>query len=366
MHIGRTISAIALLLLAAQRSYAGGNCFAWGNTVGYNSTVSPKPKYVDSDLWDPWGVAFLPGDAYVVADSYNGKSTVYDATGLKKPQVLQLPLPAGSSLPHSYPTGLVANLNSQDFVNPGTSHPIQFIYSTIEGTIVGWSKTLSAPELIVDNSSKLAVYYGAAIGNNVEGEHLYLTNFHSKTIDVFDASFAPVTLPGAFTDPGIPAGFAPFGITNIRDNLFVTYAAAAGDNFKQGKKQGYVDIFDTNGKLVTRFAANTHLNAPWGVVEAPANFGNFGGDILVGNFGDGTINAYDPAKGTYKGSIVDSVTKKPMSIPGLWALFFGGGEAGDPGTLYFTARLSETFFSGGFGPITPQSAKQCSAAVTPY
>ena len=185
---------------------------------------------------------------------------------------------------------------------------------------------------------------------------------------MFDSQFAATTLSGNFSDPAIPAGFAPFGIANIRGNLFVTYAPQAGDgiNFTFGKGKGYFDIFDTNGNLIRRFAGKAHLNSPWAAIEAPTNFGSFGGDILIGNFGDCTISAFDPATGAYKGQIQDAATKKTMAIPGLWALVFGGGLAGDPGTLYFTARLSETMYSGGFGPITPQSAKQCSMGGIPY
>ena len=362
---------------------AGANCFAWGNLVAQSATI-PVPKFIDLNLSDPWGLAFLPGGSFVVADSYVGKSTLYDGAGISTGAAVQIPRPAGSVKPHSYPTGLVANLNGQSFIKSGNSK--QFIYATIEGTIVGWNPTAdgSNAELIVDNSATGAVYYGLAIGNNTKGSFLYVTNFHTNTIDVFDSSFQPVPLGGAsisgnFSDPKIPGGpgcnpnlpkticYAPFGIANIRGNLFVTYAPTKDMvNFTFGKSEGYVDIFDTNGNLVKSFASKKQLNAPWAVVEAPANFENLGGDILVGNFGDGKISAFDPATAAYKGQLLDANTKTTMAIAGLWALVFGGAQTSDPATLYFTARQSETMFSGSFGPITPQSPMQCATGGVPY
>jgi uncharacterized protein (TIGR03118 family) len=364
---------VILACVGAEADRAAANCFAWGNLVGYVPTISPKPKLTDVDLYDPWGLAFLPGGSFVIADSYSGKSTTYDGTTT---QDFLLPLPPG--LPATHPSGLVANPNGMFF------NSAQYIYSTIEGTIVSWDGA-SSFVISKNNSTAGAVYYGLAIGNNAKGTFLYATNFHTGTIDVFDSSFNPVPLNGSsitgnFSDPKIPGGpscdptkpkptcYAPFGIANIRGNLFVTFAPEAGDgiNFAFGKSRGYVDIFDTNGKLIKQFAAKRQLNAPWGVAEAPANFDTFGGDILVGNFGDGKISAYDPASSAYKGQIYDASTKKTMVIAGLWALVFGGAQASDPSTLYFTARLSETFVSGGFGAITPQTPTQCSMGGIPY
>jgi uncharacterized protein (TIGR03118 family) len=356
-----------LTCLGAEADRAAANCFGWGNLVGYVSTISPKPKLTDIDLYDPWGLAFLPGGSFVIADSFSGKSTTYDGATTKD-----------LALPPSHPTGLVANPNGDFFSGA------QFIYSTIEGTIISWDGSISSTPVVAKSVSG-AVYYGVAIGNNAKGTFLYATNFHTGTIDVFDSSLNSVPLGGSsisgnFSDPKIPGGpscdptkpkttcYAPFGIANIRGNLFVTYAPEAGDgiNFTFGKSKGYVDIFDTNGKLIKNFASKKQLNAPWGVVEAPANFNSFGGDILVGNFGDGKISAYDPGNAAYKGQIYDASTKKTMVIAGLWALVFGGAQASDPSTLYFTARLSETMFSGGFSPITPQSATQCAMGGIPY
>jgi uncharacterized protein (TIGR03118 family) len=366
------IEIVLLMSVTARLPDALANCFAWGNLVGQSSSVLPKPKFPDPSLWDPWGLAFLPGGAFVVADSYSDKSTIYDGAGNKLWE-LYIPAPPGSPHYYSAPTGVVANLNSATFVNPLTTHLAQFIYVTIDGTIVGWNTTVANAEIIVDNSAKMSVYYGLTIGNNSKGTFLYLTNFHTGAIDVYDTSFNPVPLGGGsisgnFTDPNLPAGYGPFNIANIRGNLFVTYAPEAGDgiNFTFGRNKGYVDVFDTSGRLIRNVASKSHLNAPWGIAEAPINFGSFGGDILIGNFGDGTIGAYDPATVAYRGQLFDAATKKTMAIPGLWALMFGGGQAADPATLYFTARLSETMYSGGFGPITPQTPKQCATGGMPY
>jgi uncharacterized protein (TIGR03118 family) len=167
---------------------------------------------------------------------------------------------------------------------------------------------------------------------------LYATNFHAGRVEVFDKSFAPVQLAGSFTDPNLPAGFAPFGIAEINGMLYVTYAKQDGnqEDDVKGAGNGFVDVFDTSGMLVQRFASHGTLNSPWGVVLASSGFGSLGNDLFIGNFGDGRINVFDSTSGAFLGQLDDG--DKPIAIDGLWALVFGnGGNAGDSNTLFFTA-----------------------------
>jgi len=192
--------------------------------------------------------------------------------------------------------------------------------------------------------------------NNGTANYLLAANFASGKIDVFDAKFKSAALTGSFTDPGIPSGFAPFNVHAINNQVFVLYAQQnpAGGPAMAGAGAGYVSVFDTNGNLVTHAIAGGNLNAPWGLALAPASFGSFGGDLLVGNFGDGTINAYEPTSFAFKGQLQDS-TGKPIQNDNLWEILFGAKGTGDPNTLYFSAGVNHE--NGGlFGAIAPTPA----------
>jgi len=191
--------------------------------------------------------------------------------------------------------------------------------------------------LQVDNSGNGAIYKGLALASNPMGLFLYATNFFAGTVDVFDSTFKPATLPGSFSDPGIPKGYAPFGIALIDGSLFVTYALQDADKHddQKGLGHGFVDVFDTSGNLIRRFASEGLLNSPWAVVRAPENFGLFSTRILIGNFGDGHISGFD-SLGVLHGQLGDA-TFKPISIPGLWGLSFGNAAGSDPSKLYVTA-----------------------------
>ena len=215
--------------------------------------------------------------------------------------------------------------------------------------------------IAVDNSASGAVYKGLAYGVNVNGFFLFATNFNAGTVDVFgpngpDGLFTPATTDGGFIDPDIPAGYAPFGIESIDGNLFVSYAlqdAAKHDDMK-GPGHGFIDIFDTDGHLVRRFASRGPLNSPWGMTRASFAFGRFSGDILVGNFGNGKINVFNS-----HGRFIDELDRpngKPLVIDELWKLTLGGGRKSSPDTLYFTAGPNDEK-DGSFGTITPVSAK---------
>jgi uncharacterized protein (TIGR03118 family) len=241
--------------------------------------------------------------------------------------------------------------------------PALFIFDTEEGTVSAWNLKLGIPgpaELEVDNSTEQcsngamgAVYKGLAQGENSTGVFLYATNFRCGTVDVFDGNFKPATLKGNFTDPGIPDSFAPFGIANIDGNLFVTYAKQneMKHDDAAGKGHGFVDIFDTDGQLIERFASRGKLNSPWAIAEAPFNFGRFSNDILIGNFGDGMINGFG-RDSEFNGRLKDN-SEHPIVIDGLWSLVFGGGSLSSPSTLYFSSGPDgET--NGLVGTITPQ------------
>jgi uncharacterized protein (TIGR03118 family) len=308
------------------------------------SDMAGVANNTDPKLINPWGISFFPGQPFWVADNNSGYSTVYDANGISQLSVL-VPAPPGDASP-STPTGTVVNQTTGFKVN---GFPSQFLFDSEDGTVSGWYNSGNAA-LLADRSSTGAVYKGLAMITNASGSFLLATNFHSGRIDVFDSTFNLVTLAGSFIDPTLPAGYAPFGVQPIGTQVFVTYALqdAAKHDPTAGAGNGYVSIFDPNGNFVSRFASTGTLNAPWGTVQASANFGKFSNDILIGNFGDGTINAFDN-QGNFLGQIKDQ-TGAVITNGSLWAIVFGAGGTGDPNTLYFTAGLANEGH-GLFGAI---------------
>jgi uncharacterized protein (TIGR03118 family) len=257
-----------------------------------------------------------------------------------------VPAPGGAGTSH--PTGIVFNNKSPDFpVAPGK--PASFIFATEDGTISAWNSSVDATHavIVVDRSGAGAVYKGLAIATSANGSTLYAANFNAGTVDVFDANFNPASSAG-FQDPMIPAGFAPFNIQTFGNKLYVTFAKqdAAKHNDVPGPGNGYVDVFGVDGSLFQRLGAGGPLNSPWGIAIAPANFGDFGGNVLIGNFGDGTINAFNATSSAWNGALAD-VSGKTITIPGLWGLQFGnGGSGGDANALYFAAGIP-----GPTGPV---------------
>jgi len=291
----------------------------------------------DTNLLNPWGIAFSAGGPFWISDNHSGYSTVYNSTGAVQSLVVMIPPPAGGT-PPAAPSGIVFNSTTNFLI---TNNAAKFIFSAEDGTISAWASGTNAV-LEVDNSSSGTVYKGLALGSASGSNYLYATDFHNGKVDVFDRAFAPVVWPGAFSDPAIPAGFAPFGIEPLGTNLVVAYAkqdAEAMDDVA-GAGYGFVDLYDTYGNLIKRLISNGVLNSPWGMTVAPANFGLFSGQLLVGNFGDGTINAFDPVSGTLVGTLKDT-NGSPIAVEGLWDLKFGnGGNAGTTNTLYFTAGIA--------------------------
>ncbi len=298
----------------------------------------------DPNLQNAWGISHGPSSPFWISDNRTGVSTVYNGSGqpfpLATPLVVTIP-PASGGTPPSAPTGQVFNGGSSFELVP--SRPASFIFASEDGTISGWNFNVSPTQVIrkVDNSAAGAIYKGLAIGNNGSGDFLYAANFHAGSIDVFDANFSPATLGGSFLDPNLPSGFAPFNIQNIGGDLYVTYAVpdASGEDDVPAPGNGFVDVFDQNGNFERRLISKGALNSPWGLALAPDSFGDFGGDLLVGNFGDGLINAFDPTTGQFLGTLRDD-QGDPIVNQGLWGLIFGNdGNGGDTDKLYFTAGI---------------------------
>jgi len=336
---------IVLVGLAAGAVLGAGGATARSSGNWYNaySLVSDGPAVpapgADASLVNGWGLSAGPTSPWWTSNNKTNTSTLYNGVGAKA--ALTVSVPGG-------PTGTVFNGNSAGFIvsQGGKSGSARFLFATQAGTILGWSNAVNGTTAItaIDHSAQGAVYDGLATLN----DRLFATDFHNARVDVFDASFAPVTLANGFSDPQIPTGWAPFGIRALNGNIFVTYAQqdSAKRNDLAGGGRGYVDEYSPDGVLLARVAkrgkANAPLNSPWGLAMAPASFGGFGGDLLVGNFGNGKISAYQPpasggTKWAYKGQL-RVATGALIKIEGLWAIAFGNGAAAGPtNNLYFLA-----------------------------
>jgi uncharacterized protein (TIGR03118 family) len=327
-------------------TFFAGNAFT--TPVGYFQTnlVSDIPGraiHTDSNLKNPWGISSSSTSPFWVSDNATGVSTLYNTAGTPLPLVVSIPLPGGGM---AAPTGQVLN-------GPGAFSDDNFLFATENGTIAGWRGALgTTAETLFDNSAAGAVYKGLAIADMGSHRYLYAADFHNNKIQVFPRTGAPA-LAGNFTDPNLPAGYAPFNIQKIGDNqLFVAYAKqGTGIDEDAGPGRGFVSIFDLNGNFVKRFASQGALNAPWGMAKAPDGWGMFAGDFLIGNFGDGVINAYN-ANGTFVGAVANGAGQTLMN-DGLWGLKFGnGGNGGRPNSLYLTAGLNDES-DGLFARIDP-------------
>jgi uncharacterized protein (TIGR03118 family) len=358
----RKIILVGILVSASASLCPAANVFFQHNLV---SDLAGMADVVDPCLVNPWGIVASPTSPFWISDNGTGLSTLYNGNGAVTPLVVAIPGPAGAAAPGQKcgaaplgpgaPTGNVYNDTTSFLI--GTA-PASFIFASEQGVIVGWNGSVGQTGAILqDRSATGAVYKGLALATRSEGPLLYAANFNAGTIDVFDGSMNAVTLPGGFTDSSIPAGFAPFNIQNLNGSLYVTYAKqdAKRHDDVAGPGNGYIDVYDLNGLLLRRLVSAGPLNSPWGLAMAPASFGDFGGALISGNFGDGTINAFDPTTGKFLGSLQDR-TGKPIHISGLWGLSFGNGaranaaaaaSGGDASFLYFAAGIA--------GPDTVES-----------
>jgi uncharacterized protein (TIGR03118 family) len=326
------------LILAGSVEAQAGDFYRQRNLVSDSAAV--RAEHRDPHLVNGWGLAFNPYGVAWVADNGTGFSTLYDGAGNPQSLVVQIP---GAGNATGKPTGTVFYGGNGFVVTKGSvSGPSRFLFVGEDGGIAGWAPTVDPSHAIrvVDNSASHAIYKGVAISGNGRGQLLYATDFHNGKVDVYDSHFLPVSLPGKpFYDHALPAGYAPFGIQAINGDLYVTYAKQDEDREDDvaGRGLGYVDVYDTDGRLIRRFASNGALNAPWGMALAPASFGKFSNRLLVGNFGDGIINAYDLDSGRFVGRL-KGADHRPVRIPGLWGIAFGNGLNEQPvDALFFAA-----------------------------
>jgi len=306
------------------------------------SDQAGQAPQTDANLVNAWGIALsAAGGNFWVSGNGTDKSVIYAG------DVAGSPLTINSlvvSIPGGAPTGQVFNSTNDFVVTSGAaSAPALFIFAAESGQITGWNPGVPPPPPATSAQNGVtvpnAVYKGLAIANNGVANHLYAANFHAGTIDVFDGTFTKVTLAGTFTDPALPAGFDPFNVAVLNGTIYVSYAKkeAGGDDDVSGPGNGFVDRFDLNGNFLGRLVSQGHLNSPWGMVLAPNAFGTFAGALLVGNFGDGWINAYNPTTGSYMGALKTS-GGSTIVIPGLWGLAIGNGAtAGDSSAVYFAS-----------------------------
>jgi uncharacterized protein (TIGR03118 family) len=346
----KTACFTALLLLPLLAHGQASNSYSQTNLVS-DGTV--KAQQTDPNLLNPWGIAIGQQTPFWINAAGSGLSAVYDSGGNKQ-FVVKIPS-AGTGTKNGTPTGIAFNMSTTDFVIPGGSAAL-FLFDTLDGTISAWNPSTTNAVVVADNSATGAVYTGLAIDNNGTANYILAANLASAKIDVFDAKFKPAALAGNFVDPGIPQGFAPFNVHVLNSKVYVTYAmqTAGGGPPTSGAALGYVSVFDANGNLQAHAISGGNLNAPWGIALAPAGFGQLGGDLLVGNFGDGRITAFDPTTFAVKGQLQDS-TGTPISNDRLWEILFGQNGTGDPNTLYFSAGVNDE--KGGlFGAITAAAA----------
>jgi len=352
-------------------------------TLTDKNGVVHQPAHLDPNLVNPWGVGESGGSPFWVSDNNAGKSTLYITDGTPQTLVVSIPAPGAPLGSDGTPTGLVFNIAGgaqgafkiSGFTRTGapTTAPAVFLFSTEDGTILGWNPGVNPPGfdplkagtyaiVAVDNSTNPsaaegAVYKGLAITNVNGVARLYATNFRSGTVEVFGADFKPATTlaSDAFIDSNLPNGYAPFNIVPVGNRIFVTYAVQDDQKHDDvaGESHGIVNTFDVTGGSPQRFAQHGQLNSPWGVAVAPTSFGDIAGDILIGNFGNGHIDIFDPNTGQFIGKLRDS-QNKAIAIDGLWTLVVGNGSrGGDSDKIYFTAGPNDES-DGLFGSISPQ------------
>ena len=331
--------------------------------VNLVSDIAGVARFPGANLVNPWGLAFGPTSPFWIANNGSGVSTLYNGRGqafpVAAPLVVTIPSPTDPT-GGGTPTGLVFN-STTDFVVSAHSQSgaALFLFATEDGTLVGWSPTVNRTQAIlaVDNSAAGAVYKGLALASTSQGIFLYVTNFHAGVVEMYDKDFQPVK---TFTDPDVDPHFAPFGIQNIGGQLYVTFAKQKLPDLHDddaGPGNGFIDVFDPDGTLRRQFAAHGPLNSPWGLALAPDGFGLFSHHLLVGNFGDGRINAFDVDSGEFESPLLDP-EGNPLTINGLWALQFGNDapNGGSSDRLFFTAGIADEAH-GLFGFIRAGQAK---------
>lgn len=346
-----TLSAAVAASLTACGGGDGSNPTPFKLTALVSDGGTPAAN-TDKNLKNGWGIAFNPQGVVWVANAGSQKSTLYDGNGV--PQQLVVAIPDGANGP-SGPTGIVfSGASSFPISQNGVTGSSGFIFATLAGTIAAWSPAVNLTNAVTayDDAAGGAEYTGLAIGSDSGAPRIYAADFHNNKVDVFDNTFQKLPAAGRFVDPALPAGYAPFGIQAIGDNIVVAYAQqdSTARFSVHGNGLGYVDVYDTKGTLKKRLASGGALNAPWGLAAAPADFGKLSNTLLVGNFGDGTIHSYD----LQSGKLVGTLTRKdgtPITIPGLWGIGFGNGVQAQPTNTLFVAAGPNGGANGLYGRI---------------
>jgi uncharacterized protein (TIGR03118 family) len=323
-----------------------------------SSAVSSTAANVDPNLVNPWGLARSTGSPWWVSDNGPGLSTLYNASGVPQTLVVKIPTPDGTGT--AAPTGTVLNTTAGFLVGPGAK--AIFLFVTEDGTISGWNPTVNPNAVLLKNRAGKAVYKGCTIAQAGSGARFYATNFLSGQVEAFDPNFVKLGLNAtAFHLPGLSADWSPFNIQNVGGNLVVTFAhrTPGSRDEDHGAGLGYAGVFDPTGRLLLQLQHGPWFNAPWAAALAPGDFGKFSHHLLIGNFGDGTIHAFDLFTGKHEGAMLDDTTGQPLAIGGLWALSFGGDSAnnGPATTLFFTAGANDEA-DGILGQLTAAAAEQ--------
>lgn len=347
---------------SAQATESAENEFAQTNLISNRSDQGAL--FTDANLQNPWGLALSPTSPLWVADNNAGVATVYKigvggTTASKLNLTVNIPGGRNSTGDGPSPTGQVFNpTNGFQLTSKAGTGPALFIFDSEAGQISAWSPvadpiTAGSANGQLVATTPTAVYKGLALATSDNGTLLYASNFHDGTVDVFDSSFNPVKAAGGFADPTIPSGYAPFGVQDIHNLIYVTYALQNSlmHDDVAGQGHGFIDIYTPDGFLVKRLASRGTLNSPWGLSIAPDGFGPFSGKLLVGNFGDGRINVFDPFSGHFFGQLEDR-KGQPISIDDLWGLRVGTASTGGTHTLLFSAGINDEK-DGLVGSINP-------------
>lgn len=339
VFIRKPWTALGLAFIGLAGSLSAATLYVQTNLT---SDINGLAANTDLNLKNPWGMSFGPATPFWASDQVTGKATLYNGAGVPQGLVVTTP-PA--------PTGQVFN-SSSSFILP-TGGKALFIFDSLSGTISAWNGAQGTTALTEFTARDGAVFTGLANGSNSSADFLYAADFANGKIDVFNGNFALTTLAGNFTDPNLPAGYSPYNIQAVGGKLYVEYDKVDPSTHMPTTtaNTGIVDIYNMDGTFNQRLVTNTHLDSPWGITQAPATFGSFGGDILVGNFGDGTISAFDPTSGAFLGTL-SNLSGNPIVNSGLWALNFRAPGSGfDPNALFFDAGINNQA-DGLFGEIS--------------
>lgn len=355
VSIARSLSLAALGLLSLASALSAQQHYKQTNLV---SDVPGMAAVTDPNLVNAWGMSRSSGSPWWVSDNGTGVTTLYTGAGAVVPLVVTIPTGDASASATGTPTGQVFNGTTDFEVSPG--NPAHFIFVTEDGTISAWNSTAvnGTTAMIMENTHGASIFKGVALATSTTSSggtanFLYVADFGKGRVAVYDTKFHRVHMgEDAFEDESLPHGYAPFNVQNIGGDLYVAFAKQAGGvDEVDGAGLGFVDVFSTSGRLLHRLQHGNWLNAPWGMTQAPSDFGIYSHDVLVGQFGSGQIAAYDPVSGRFKGLLNDA-SNNPITIDGLWDIAFGsGGNSGPATSLFFSAGINDEA-DGLFGTIT--------------